>query len=49
MKIKIQGHLTMLYMVLFQTSFVILSSTHGSCLLDLVVIGPQWVKKQTPV
>ena len=29
MKIKIQGHLTTLYMVLFQPSFVILCSTHG--------------------
>ena len=30
MKIKIQGHLTTLHMVLFQSSFVILCSTHGS-------------------
>ena len=30
MKIKIQGHLATLYMVLSQSSFVILYSTHGS-------------------
>ena len=30
MKIKIQGHLTTLFMVLLQSSFLILCSTHGS-------------------
>ena len=30
MKIKIKGHLTTLYMVLGQSSFIILCSTYGS-------------------
>ena len=38
MKIKIQGHLTTLYMELFQPSFAILYSTQGS----LLKIGCNW-------
>ena len=30
MKVTIQGHLARLYIALFQSSFVILYSTHGS-------------------
>ena len=39
MKVKIQGHLTTLYMVLFQSSFVILCPTY--VYKNLAVIGPQ--------
>ena len=45
MKTKIQGHLTALYMALFQSSFVILCSTQGS--KKLAVIGQQRAKKQS--
>ena len=38
MKIKIQGDLMTLYMVLFQSSFVILCSTHDS----LLTFGCNW-------
>ena len=38
MKIKIQGHLATLYMVLFQSSSVILCSTH----VTEAVIGCNW-------
>ena len=48
MKIKIQGYLTALYMVLFQSTFVIFCSRQGS-LKILAVIGLQRAKKQTPV
>ena len=47
MKIKIQGHLSTLCMVLF---LVFQSSVPQMAVYkNLVVIGPQWVKKQTPV
>ena len=39
MKIKIQGHLTLLYMVP--------SVPHMAGYKNLSVTGPQWVKKQT--
>ena len=45
---KIQGYLTTLYMVLFQSSFVILCSIYA-IYKNLGVIGPQWVKRQMPV
>ena len=44
MKITNQGHLTALYMVFFQYTFLIFCSTQ-----NLAVIGPQRAKKQTPV